>query len=160
MHEMFPLTKGHLSNKDRILWQKGGPCQRETTAIHKSCVTHIFLLLILVVVAALWVISDVEGMEACSHRGVCATKHLKREGFTSLQVNLRDENAVDVPHDPPANLFCGFTEQIVQEYTHMAHNNANILHKSVDLYKVNGGQLRIYINKTTQPIIHSKNCQK
>ncbi len=24
MHEMLPLTKGHIPNKDRIVWQKPG----------------------------------------------------------------------------------------------------------------------------------------
>ena len=28
---MLPLTKGHLSNKDRIVWQKGCPYYRGTT---------------------------------------------------------------------------------------------------------------------------------
>ncbi len=31
MHGMLPLTKGHLSNKDRISWQKGCPYQRGAT---------------------------------------------------------------------------------------------------------------------------------
>ncbi len=31
MYVMLPLTKGHLSNKDRIVWQEWCPCQRGAT---------------------------------------------------------------------------------------------------------------------------------
>ena len=30
---MLPLTKGHLSNKNRIVWQKGCPHYRGTTVL-------------------------------------------------------------------------------------------------------------------------------
>ncbi len=42
MHVMLPLTEGHLSNKDRISWQKGCPHERGTTVISKAQGNHTF----------------------------------------------------------------------------------------------------------------------
>ncbi len=41
MYVMLPLTKGHLSNKDRIVWQKGCPYLKGDHCIYKINISHV-----------------------------------------------------------------------------------------------------------------------
>mgnify|MGYP007048355278 CR=1 FL=1 len=55
-------------------------------------------------IAALWVISDVEGMVARSKLLVITALHHKGVGLPPDHIDLRDEQTVDVPGNAPAHV--------------------------------------------------------
>ena len=52
----------------------------------------------------LWIIRDVEGVVASSKLFVIASLHHKCVGLPSDHIDLRDEEAIDVPSNAPANM--------------------------------------------------------
>lgn len=70
-------------------------------------IVHLSFSRCLECIASLRVISDIEGVVTLRSVRVVAALHHEGVGLATHHMDLWDEEAVDVPGNPPANVSCG-----------------------------------------------------